>query len=58
MGVMMIIQGIEANKTGAIIPQTGKTGPMTGMQSIITGIVAGIAGTAFLGFEIYRIYKK
>ncbi len=27
---MMIVNGIEANKTGRIIPQTGKTGPMTG----------------------------
>lgn len=36
VGTIMIVQGISANKTGALIPATTKSGPMTGLQSIIT----------------------
>ncbi|HUL37424.1 MAG TPA: hypothetical protein VLW47_07040, partial [Thermodesulfobacteriota bacterium] len=37
MGAIMIFQGIEAHKAGVIVPPTTKSGPMTGIQSIITG---------------------
>lgn len=58
MGVVMIIQGIEAYKTGTIIPQTTKSGPMTGGQSIITGVLAVCVGLAFLGHELMKLMKK
>ena len=55
---IMIVQGINAQKTGAIIPATTKSGPMTGLQSIITGIIAGVAGAAFLGYEVYKMIMR
>jgi uncharacterized membrane protein (DUF106 family) len=58
MGFIMIFQGIEASKTGAIIPLTPKSGPMTGLQSIITGSLASIAGTVFLGYEVFKKIKQ
>ena len=58
MGCIMIIQGVEANKTGAIIPQTTKSGPMTGLQSIITGVLAVSAGVGFLGYEVVKLFKR
>lgn len=54
----MIRNGIMADITGEIIPQTGKTGPMTGMESIITGSVATVAGIVFLSVEMIRAYRR
>lgn len=56
-GAIMIIQGITAYKTGAIIPATTKSGPMTGLQSIITGVIASVGGLYFVGNEIFRLFK-
>jgi hypothetical protein len=58
MGFIMILQGIEASKTGSIIPLTMKSGPMTGLQSIITGSLALIAGMAFLGYEAFKKIRR
>jgi len=58
MGAVMVFQGFEAQKAGTIIPATYKSGPMTGLHSIITGILAAGAGIAFLGYEVYKIFKK
>jgi len=58
MSFIMILHGIEANKTGAIIPATRKSGPMTGLQSIITGTLAGIAGISFLGYEVFKKIRQ
>lgn len=55
-GFLMIRNGIKADITGEIIPQTGKTGPMTGIQSMITGSVATVAGIVFLSLEAIRVY--
>jgi hypothetical protein len=57
-GFLMIRNGIKADITGDIIPQTGKTGPMTGMQSIITGSIATLAGIVFLSIEAIRTYRR
>ena len=58
VGAIMIVQGITAYKTGAIIPATTKSGPMTGLQSIITGVIAAIGGLFFVGNEIFRTLKS
>jgi hypothetical protein len=58
VGGIMISQGIEAYKTGTIVPATSKSGPMTGLQSVITGILAAGTGTAFLGYEVLRKIKR
>jgi hypothetical protein len=58
MGAVMIVQGIEAHNTGAIIPATTKSGSMTGLQSIIIGCFATILGTVFLGYEILKRIKR
>ncbi len=55
---IMIVQGIDAQKTEAIIPGTTKHGPMTGLESIITGIITGVAGIAFLGYEVHKVIMK
>jgi len=54
VGTIMIVQGISAYKTGAIIPATTKSGPMTGLQSIITGIIAGVAGLSFVANDVFK----
>jgi hypothetical protein len=58
MGGIMIFQGIEANRTGAIIQQTWKTGPMTGIESILTGCVAGAVGFVFISVELVRNFFR
>lgn len=58
LGTIMILQGIAAYKTGATIPATTKSGPMTGLQSIITGIIAGVAGLSFVGIELVKAMKR
>ncbi len=58
VGGMMIIQGIGAYKTGAVIPQTMKSGPMTGLHSIITGVLASCGGLGFLGIEAWKRNKR
>jgi len=58
VGTTMLVQGISAYKTGAIIPATTKSGPMTGLQSIITGIIAGVAGLSFVGIEVFKAMKR
>ncbi len=58
MGGVLIIQGIEAYKTGTIIPQTRKSGPMTGLQSIVAGTLAVCVGLAFLGNEVVKIIRR
>ncbi|MDA8415326.1 MAG: hypothetical protein M0023_16245 [Desulfobacteraceae bacterium] len=58
VGTIMIVQGISAYKTGALIPATTKSGPMTGLQSIITGIIAGVAGLSFVGVEVFKAMKR
>jgi hypothetical protein len=58
VGIMMIIQGIEAYKTGTIIPATIKSGPMTGPQSILVGSLIAIIGMALWGYEILKIIKQ
>jgi hypothetical protein len=58
VGTIMIVQGISAYKTGAIIPATNKSGPMSGLQSIITGIIAGVAGLSFVGVEVFKATKR
>ena len=57
-GFLMIRNGIKADITGEIIPQTGKSGPMTGMQSIITGSVVLVAGIVFMSVEAIRAYRR
>lgn len=57
-GVLMIRDGIKADITGEIIPQTGKTGPMAGIQSMITGCIATLAGVLFLSVEAIRAYLR
>ena len=57
-GSIMIVQGVSAYKTGTIIPPTTKSGPMTGLQSIITGIIAGVAGLSFVGIEVFKATKR
>lgn len=54
VGAFMIVQGITAYKTGELIPATTKSGPMTGLQSIITGVLATVGGLSFAGSEIFR----
>ena len=58
VGTIMIVQGISAYKTGAIIPATTKSGPMTGLQSIIAGIIAGVAGLSFVATEVFKTMKR
>jgi len=58
MGVLMIFQGIEANKGGTIIPPTTKAGPMTGLQSILIGCLAAMAGVLLLGHEVFKKIKQ
>jgi hypothetical protein len=58
VGAIMIVQGITAYKTGAIIPATTNSGPMTGLQSIITGVMATVGGLFFAGNEIFRTLKS
>jgi membrane-bound ClpP family serine protease len=58
VGIIMIVHGISAYKTGAIIPATTKSGPMTGLQSIITGIIAGVAGLSFVATVVFRAMKR
>jgi len=57
-GFLMIRDGIIADITGEIIPQTGKTGSMTGIESIITGSVTMFAGFVFLSVEAIRAYRR
>ena len=58
VGTIMIVQGITAYKTGALIPATTKTGPMTGLQSIITGVIVTVGGLFFVGNQIFRTMKS
>lgn len=58
VGFLMIRNGIEADITGKIIPQTGKTGPMTGIQSMITGGIAALTGILFLSVEAIRTSRR
>ena len=58
MGMFMVTGGIDAYETGRIIPMTTKSGPMTGLQSIITGILATTSGVGFLGIEVFKSYKR
>jgi uncharacterized membrane protein YfcA len=58
LSFIMIFQGIEANKSDIIIPATRKSGPMTGLQSIFIGFLAGIAGIAFLGYEVFKKKRR
>lgn len=58
LGVIMIFEGIEAYKTGTIIPSTIKSGPMTGLQSIIIGCLLTFSGAAFLGYEVFMKIKQ
>ena len=58
MGVLMIFQGIEANKSGAIIPPTTKAGPLTGLQSILVGCLAVMAGVLLLGHEVFKKIRQ
>ena len=57
VGGMFIFEGIEAYKTGALIPGTFKVPPMTGPQSILAGSLIAIFGIFFGGYEIYKIKK-
>jgi phosphate/sulfate permease len=58
MGVLMIFQGIEANKSGTIIPPTTKAGPLTGSQSILIGCLAAMAGVLLLGHEVFKKIRQ
>jgi len=58
MGVLMIFQGIEANKSGTIIPPTTKAGPLTGLQSILVGCLAVMAGVLLLGHEVFKKIRQ
>jgi uncharacterized membrane protein HdeD (DUF308 family) len=58
MGVLMIFQGIEANKSGTIIPPTTKAGPMTGLQSVFIGCLAVMAGVLLLGHEVFKKIRQ
>lgn len=57
-GFLIIRNGIKADITGEIIPQVGKTGPMTEIQSMITGSIASLAGVLFLSIEAIRAYRR
>lgn len=58
IGAMMIIQGIAAYKSGATTPATSKIPSMTGLQSIITGVVAAVGGSSFVGHGIIKTFKS
>ena len=58
VSIIFIVQGIEAYKTGTIIPATIKSGPMTGPQSILVGALCSIFGIFLCGYEVYKIKKQ
>jgi hypothetical protein len=58
VGAIMICQGFSAYKTGAIIPATTKTGPLTGLQSIIIGVITGVTGLSLVGAEVYEAMQR
>jgi len=58
MGALLIFQGIEANKSGTIVPPTTKAGPMTGLQSVLIGCLAVMAGVLLLGHEVFKKIRQ
>ena len=58
VGAFLIFQGISANNAGVIIPATTKSGPMTGLQSVIYGVIAVVAGLAFVGNVVLKAFKS
>jgi phosphate/sulfate permease len=57
-GFIEIFQGIEAYKSGTIIPPTIKSGPMTGLQSIVVGCLLTFSGAVLLGYEVLKKIKQ
>ena len=57
VGSMFIVEGIEAYKTGTLIPGSFKVPSMTGPQSILAGSLIAIFGIISSGYEIYKIKK-
>ena len=57
VGAIMIVAGVTAYKSGTMIPATMKSGPMTGLQSIVTGVIASGAGSFFVGYEVFKALR-
>ena len=58
VGIIMIFQGYDAYQAGAIIPATGKHGPMTGTEYMIGGGMFSIFGLGFLLNELLKAKRK
>jgi hypothetical protein len=57
-GIVMVHQGSEAYKAGAIVPAQGKTPAMTGVQAIATGAGMALCGVGFLINEVRKIFTR
>jgi hypothetical protein len=53
-GISMLFQGYSAFRSGAIIPRTGKHGPMSGLEFMIAGGMFSLFGLGLLLNEIVK----
>lgn len=57
-GVIMLFQGYDAYLSGAIIPLTGKHGPMSGPEFMVAGGMVFIFGLGLLVNELVKARRR
>lgn len=57
-GIIMLFQGYSAYQTGAIIPATGKHGPMSGSEFMVAGGMCSVLGLGLVLNELVKANRR